>query len=289
MGRYLVKVTEAEYKKQILLLLDRIHSVCVKNNIRYTIGFGSLIGAIRHKGFIPWDDDIDICMPREDYHKFVSAFTSSDGRYYVLDSNTSFNYYNNFSRACDGAMTLKLKGVLNIERLGAFIDIFFLDRWPETDNEREDYRREIARAFRNVKFALPLSAYTKLGLRGIIKALLSIDKIIYNGFFVGLKNRKLQRDEVLVKYANTNTGWRNVSFEYPRIRGLLYQWFVREENLDKRVLVQFENIKVYAPENYDELLCKCYGDYMKLPPESKQKTHHHFTPYWNDRVFIFEK
>ena len=64
------RVSEEDYKKQLVTLLERIHNVCTENNIRYTIGFGTLIGAVRHGGFIPWDDDIDICMPREDYALF---------------------------------------------------------------------------------------------------------------------------------------------------------------------------------------------------------------------------
>ena len=270
-------VSQDEYKAQIVNLLERIHNVCTENNIRYTIGFGTLIGAVRHKGFIPWDDDIDICMPREDYEKFAEKFQSLDGRYFVLDSTTK-TYYNNMARACDGKITLKLKGVLKVPKIGAFIDVFFLDRWPESKAERQAYCEEIISMSHKVRHALPLSSYSTLTFKQRVKAAIRIFNRIYNRVFVGLEKRKEQRDKLLLRYADTDTGWRSVSFDNPNRT----RWFIKEDDINKYILVEFEGLKVRAPENYHELLSDNYGDYMQLPPVEKRKTHHHFTPYWTD-------
>ena len=80
-------VSPEDYKAAVLGVLKRIHEVCVANNIRYTVTYGTLLGAVRHHGFIPWDDDIDVCIPREDYSKFKKAFPSKDKRYYILDQD----------------------------------------------------------------------------------------------------------------------------------------------------------------------------------------------------------
>ena len=280
MNDKLKPVTPDEYKSQIVELLGRIHKICTDNDIRYTIAFGTLLGAVRHNGFIPWDDDIDICMPREDYALFAEKFQSSDGRFFVLDSSTK-TYYNNMARACDGKITLKLKGVLDVPKIGAFIDVFFLDHWPESDAERKKYCEEISCMSRKVKRALPWSSYSTLSLKQKAKATILFFNRFYNRVFVGLEKRKKQRDALLFRYAKKNTGWRSVSFDNPNRS----RWFIKEDEINDFTLVKFEGIEVRAPKKYHELLSGNYGDYMQLPPAEKRKTHHHFTPYWTDRNY----
>ena len=271
----MLRVTDVEYKECLLNLLNRVHSVCVANNIRYTVCYGTLLGAVRHHGFIPWDDDIDICMPFEDYPKFVENFISNDGRYYILDSNKSKNYYNGFSRVCDGRLILKMHDLPDIENLGAFIDVFLLYKWPEDVNEREKIRAEYLKLEKNVKRALPLYIYKTLSWRGKLRLCLTIYRWFYNNVIVGLESRKRERDLFHLKYAKKNTGWHGVFF-------LKDAWFIKDDELDKRILMDFENIKVYGPANYTQLLVNCYGDYMKLPPIEHRKSKHHFVPYWKD-------
>lgn len=270
------RVTDEEYKNQLLLLLERIHQICVANNIRYTIAFGTLLGAVRHNGFIPWDDDIDICMPREDYEVFARVFPSKDGRYYTLDSRNSKYYYNCIYRVCDGDMVLPVKDIPQIDNLGAFIDIFVLDKWPTNDEELE-YRYDRIRALvKKIRYALPASYYKEATGRQIILRAIKFPLVLYYRYIVGFQKLRKSLDELVEQYNDKETGWRMVSSDNPRYA----PWFIREEDLDKRVLISFEKLSVYAPENYDELLKRRYGDYMKLPPEEQRVTHHHFTPYW---------
>ena len=103
-------------------------------------------------------------------------------------------------------------------------------------------------------------------------------KRIYNHIIIGLKRRKTERDTLLVKYNNVETGWRNFSSSSRK----RITWIMQEDELDKRVLLDFEDFQVYAPENYDAMLKQRYGDYMIFPPAEQRLSKHHFTPYWRD-------
>ncbi|MCR5226387.1 MAG: LicD family protein [Eubacterium sp.] len=274
----MVKATEEEYKNQLISLLERVHRICDEYGLRYTIAFGTLLGAVRHKGFIPWDDDVDICMPREDYQVFSKVFTSDDGRYYTLDSRNSKYYYNCIYRVCDGDMVLPLKDIPSIDNLGAFIDIFVLDRWP-TDEIELDFRyEEIRKQVKNLRLALPIAYCQNLTIRQKISRIVRFPSMIYYKYLIGFKKLRTQLDQLVEQYNSQDTGWRMVSSDNPR----LAPWFIREDDLDRRVLLPFENLMVYAPENYDELLTKRYGNYKQFPPEEQRITHHHFTPYWRN-------
>lgn len=280
MKRNMRKVTEQEYKALLVKLLERIHNICEKNHIRYSVAYGTCLGTIRHKGFIPWDDDIDICMPREDYRLFKQAFNSPDGRYYTLDAEDPL-YFNNFARACDGIMTLKIRGTLNIEKLGAFVDVFLLDHWPDSKEERMQYSQDITEASLRIKKALPWAAYKTHTTKAKIKNILRFPSLIYNQYFIGLSTRKQERDQLLTKYSSEKTLFRSISIDRRPDR---LPWYVAEEKLDDRFLAPFEDIEVYCPGEYDRLLRECYGNYMELPPIEKRKSHHHFIPYWNESL-----
>ena len=272
-----VVVTPEEYKQVLLGLLERIHKVCIENNIRYTIAYGTLLGAVRHGGFIPWDDDIDICMPREEYARFAEAFPSVDGRYYLLDSRSSKNYSFSLYRACDNSIKMESVATENIENFGAFIDIFLQDRWPADTEERRKYHLEYKAAQRRVKYAQPWSAFRTAPLKKKLAICAHIKDRIVNHLIVGLDKRIAEREQLLTRYRDEETGWRNIASR-------ISKWYMREEDLDNRILITFEGLEVYAPKNYDDLLKQHYGDYMKLPPEEKRVKVHNYTPYWREKA-----
>lgn len=275
----LISVEDTAYKQILIDLLARIHRVCEENNIRYTIAYGSLLGAIRHGGFIPWDDDIDICMPREEYPRFAEAFPSSDGRYYVLDPSRSQSYAFSHNRACDGSIILKSVRTETVDDFGAYIDVFLQDRWPAEDEERKRFHQAYREAQRKVKYAMPWRAFKTSSMRKKMAILFHVKDRVFNHLIVGMKRRVKERDALLSRYSDTDTGWRNVASRISR-------WYMREEDLDDRILIPFENIEVYAPRHYDDLLTQHYGDYMKLPPEEKRVKVHHYVPYWVDHLVL---
>ena len=106
-----VPLTPDEYKQEVKKVLAAIHDICSRHNIPYFVAFGTLLGAVRHKGFIPWDDDIDIIMPRDAYEKFCEIMPGETNEYYILSGDTSPYYYFYFSRVCSRTAVLKLKDV----------------------------------------------------------------------------------------------------------------------------------------------------------------------------------
>ena len=130
-----------EMKKIELNILIYFTEVCEENNLRYYLGGGTLLGAVRHKGFIPWDDDIDVMMPRPDFQKLLSLSINNEN-YNIIKPGTA-GYYYNFAKLVDTRTILEEKGIKRIDGLGVYIDIFPLDGMPETPDARKKRFKEL--------------------------------------------------------------------------------------------------------------------------------------------------
>ena len=124
------KLTDKEVKQIELDILEYVHNFCEENGLKYIMNYGTLIGAVRHKGFIPWDDDIDISMPRADYEKLIASFPKN-GRYKILDHRTSKDYFNNFVKVIDTNTKIVDNRNDKTYESGLFIDIFPMDRFDD--------------------------------------------------------------------------------------------------------------------------------------------------------------
>ena len=266
-----------EYKQIVIRMLDCIHKVCVENHIHYFVAYGTLIGAVRHDGFIPWDDDVDIWMLGEDYERFVQAFSKNDKGYYILSSETSPNYFNIFHRICSKEGILKLKGVTNIENLGPFIDVFPIYKAPEDYDKRMEFYEEIKKANLDVHFSIPFRYYLTNSLKRQLSIARSCLKRFKKRYFVGTKQLKKIRHEIMTKYENTDSDCYYAVYDLTRISDK--RVFSRQD-IEEAELHKFEDIEVMIPKSYDRILTRIYGDYMTLPPVEKQVSKHHFTPYW---------
>ncbi|CAG5214536.1 phosphorylcholine transferase LicD1 [Streptococcus pneumoniae] len=122
-----MKQLTVEDAKQIELeILDYIDTLCKKHNINYIINYGTLIGAVRHEGFIPWDDDIDLSMPREDYQRFINIFQKEKSKYELLSLETDKNYFNNFIKITDS--TTKIM-ILEIQKPMSLVSLSIFSLW----------------------------------------------------------------------------------------------------------------------------------------------------------------
>ena len=121
-------------------ILKDVHAFCISNGINYSLAYGTMLGAVRHKGFIPWDDDIDIIMPRPDYERFKKSFKSSKGNVLVTEDES----YIAFSRVCDTQRTMTGKSLWpwSKKELGLWIDIFPLDA---VENDKQMFHDKIQR------------------------------------------------------------------------------------------------------------------------------------------------
>lgn len=265
-----MKELSLEEIKQIELdILKCFHSFCAENNIRYFISHGTLLGAIRYKGFIPWDDDMDVLVPREDYDRLISIFRDSE-RYQLISFEKNKNFAFPYAKLCDITTRKVEGGYFNGTELGLDIDVFPLDHW---DNDLEKARKEVKKQQKNM-FRLSLSKLQKPDslnpVKRFVKGILMIPcKLRGSAYYVEKLIQGACKPEQTGSHYMGGKAW-NVYGE----RDIL-----PAEVFAEAIELEFEGEKFYAPVGYDAFLTSLYGDYLPEPPVEKRKTHHGFKAY----------
>ena len=268
------RMTLEEVKQVELEALKYLKKVCKKNNLTYFLCGGTLLGAVRHQGFIPWDDDIDVALPRIDYMKLLKII-EDNGEYKILSPYNDNKYYFFFTKMVDKRTILIEKGSPKINKLGVNIDIYPLDGLPFKEPER--FLNLIRREFINFFFSRRDLYYTSnTGLKRLLKIFLYFPKHIYLSK-INWSKRKKNVLSLMEKYDFDKS--KKVTFTLPR--------YGTKEIFDKEVFyktvdVKFEGEYFSAPIGYDKYLSSLYCDYMKLPSEDKRKSHHYFRAYWKE-------
>ena len=258
-----------EMKRIELNILIYFTEVCEENNLRYYLGGGTLLGAVRHKGFIPWDDDIDVMMPRPDFQKLLSLSINNEN-YNIIKPGTA-GYYYNFAKLVDTRTILEEKGIKRIDGLGVYIDIFPLDGMPETPDARKKRFKElnsIRKRINNTCLLRPKfhrNPFAYLNACRIYNSNKNIDLSSLQKKYLDSALKNSFDDSEFVFAAGGAYGARDI---FPG------KWF------EKEIELQFENLSVKAFNGYDFYLTQLYGDYMTLPPEDKRVTPHHSIVYF---------
>ena len=212
--------------------LKQFDKICEENNLQYWIDFGTLIGAVRHEGFIPWDDDVDISMPREDYEKFIEKFKKGFDDYPDLE----ILFINNQRNKC--FIKLKDKNSLNLS-----LDIFPYDFYYKELNEEE--KNELSQKIENIR-------KRKKKFKTIEDIRKNIQDLTHN--FILENNSK-----------NTDTPSIFMGIDFPHShKNKVFNW---DEIFPLRK-IKFENTELFAPNNPHEVLKREFGDYMKIPKDS---------------------
>ncbi|MBQ3403176.1 MAG: LicD family protein [Synergistaceae bacterium] len=266
------QLTLEELRKNQLEILDVVSSFCEERGINYWLDFGTLIGAIRHKGYIPWDDDIDISMLRPDYDKFMREFNGHNPRYdfHSIENDPDFPYA--FGKVMDKKTTLYNSGI----KWHVNIDIFVMDNAPDDDREarkmfftRRWLNRSNARRVVSV-LNLPPAIRRKNILRRLCEYITrGILRVFPRNYFT----RKII--EVSKRYSNQAT--RRVG-NFTGAQDAM----IDREALSSVIDVEFEGRTYKAPSGYDEWLRLIYGDYMELPPVEERVTNHELKAYRED-------
>lgn len=248
-----------------LELMDEVHRICINNNIRYYMAYGTLLGAVRHKGFIPWDLDIDVVMPRKDYEYFKKVCADALGAQYgYLDMDNVRNYMRPHALVTHKKTRITYKyDHLNPKpmELGVYIDIFPLDNAPDDQKERQRHAKRLGR-IRALKDRRLMYCHSFVRWRRLLHyaAAALICWIPVSGI-----NRYQQR--IMQKYNTEQTSLVcSMAGGYPYEK----ECMPREIFADP-VLLEFEGRAFYAPQKYREYLTGLYGDYMQLPPEEKRR------------------
>lgn len=247
-------------------ILDAVSFFCKENNIHYWLDSGTLIGAVRHKGYIPWDDDIDIGMLREDYDKFSNLFNQKQTRYKFKSVTLDRNFLYPYGKVLDES-TILYEPDENGQKLSVNIDVFVYDNAPADDElvkkmyDQRDYYRNCF-----LYQTKQRSPYGK-GIKSIPLILLTgIMRLLPSDYYV----KKMER--LTRKYSNQKTDIIGNFTGFVR--------FVCDKSVfDSFVDVEFEGRTYSAPAGYDQWLRAIYGNYMELPPIEKQVSHHLFKAY----------
>lgn len=263
-----VKLSD-EQKKAVqnieLGILIELNRICRKHNIPYALAYGTLIGTVRHKGFIPWDDDVDVCMLRKDYKKFVDICkTELDSKYFYQTNSTDKEYFHLFDKIRANNTIFRESFLAEYEiHHGVYIDIFPIDNIP---NNR--FKRMLQYySFHFFRTGL-MSKYMMIEARtGKKKIAAKILKILYAPF--SLKYLYKKANAIASKYMDDPQN-DVMSFYSPyRLKDVF-----QRNNWETMIDGVFEGQKILIPKNYDLILTQIYGDYMKLPPEDQRITRH---------------
>ena len=255
-----------EIKQRVFDILCYLDDVCRRNKIIYYMDCGTLLGAVRHKGFIPWDDDIDILVDRADYQRFIDIVNADQKKYKALSMHNNKNYHYLFAKVVDTDTEL-IEEPISIEGMGAFVDIFPIEHLPSSKIKRRIfqgiihlYRMALTVLRRNDQGFRPCGAKQKIVYllfkhRGWRNVQLSLDKM--------LDKRKDQRTKYMVSVVCSGNPYRDVE----------------KKIFGKPAKLMFEGREFNAPCKYKEYLTILYGDYMQLPPEDKRVSNHDFKVY----------
>ena len=257
------KLSHREIQLYLLDILKVVDSFCAKEGIRYSIAYGTLLGAVRHKGFIPWDDDIDLLMPRPDYERFVASFGKGNGsRYRCLchKEGAKGDRFVHFFAKVEDTHTKSLQGKGCDYDFGLNIDIFPMDGKPEDPELQRKRERRLTHWSH------------RLNICGTRFDLLNFHQPLFSKLEAHVMGAeywwKKINSEVLKYPYETSRLAGAVSVTYNGTREIF-----EKSMLEEYSEIEFEGCYFKAFSRWDEWLTQEFGDYMILPPEKDRKTH----------------
>lgn len=254
----------AELRELQMQVLDAIDAYCHDNNLTYFISSGTLLGAVRHGGYIPWDDDIDIYMPRESYERIRRGFNDANGRYKLIDGYNTPGYHYTFTKIVD-TETILIEGEHPDRQIGIYVDIFPIDYVPEDYAQLEAIFKKKQR-LDHLLIARQCPILCTKSIGGILYRLYSRLTTTRLGL--------LRKYDSLIKNDRQSSLVCNMTDAGPKSPKSAF----RAEAIASDVDIKFENRSYKTMVGYMEYLEHTYGDYMTLPPVDK-RVHHSFTAY----------
>lgn len=252
-------------------IMDTIHDFCVSNNIKYSIEGGTLLGAVRHRGYIPWDDDIDIYMLREDYQKFEELFPQTYRDHYKLKSiYRDKNWHANFSKVYD-TRTISFLESRSVSEYGVDIDVIPVDSVP-------DNRHKWLNFMKYINFILSIIANKSRKISRSRTFLTNIAIVFLSILLLPFSRHNLRMMLEKLIQRHNNKGYLSV---YEVCYGLTLNNPFPRTLFDELILWDFEDRKYMGFKDADTYLKLSFGDYLTLPPEEKRVSHAEVA-YWKE-------
>jgi lipopolysaccharide cholinephosphotransferase len=251
-----------EVQFHLLEGMKYIHEICEDNNINYFLIAGSALGAERHSGFIPWDDDVDVGLIRDDYNRLLEVLKNSKhDKYFLQDNQTESNYFLGYGKLRINDTIYKEKYYKHVDiHQGISIDIFPLDNVGEST-----FSSKIKYSFIKIIKVLILVKYYNFTKRGVLYAVFFCPLMFLSKRSLLKMTKRLLKSHNNIKnpfYLMNFFGRYNFDKELINVKGF---------GIPK--LNKFEDISLYVPGNNKNYLTNLYGDYMKLPPMHLRETH----------------
>lgn len=239
-------------------ILMSVVETCNTNNINYILAYGTLLGAIRHSGFIPWDDDVDIFMTRDEYKKFKKLFKSDNLEILDWDDDKKYPYLFPKIRKKDSVLIEKNISDLNYN-IGLYVDVFILDEVPSGRIKEFFKKKRLLYNYKKYRLVTLNNSSINIIMRPlafIAKKVFSLNKLVrkINKIYSTNKNSTKYRD---VSMASSNS-------------------YFEKRFLNTTINRKFCNLECKVPLEFDELLKKFYGDYMQLPKPEERVSNHSF-------------
>lgn len=264
-----------ELKKLQLDIMSAVHRFCEVNHLRYSLACGSMLGAARHQGYIPWDDDIDIYLLREDYDKMIKLFPDLlEGRYKFCTLERNSEWERPFGKVCDTKTELIEN---NLYKFGVNIDVFPIDNVPEDEcqwNKYDKFRRRCYNIYARRASIYPIFKFhnERSFLRNVAGGLV---KLALSFFTLRFCAKCFQM--IAKRYNGIES---NRVFECAQ--GIFQKHPFSKSLFDNRVLMPFEDREYMCFVDYDVYLTNAFGNWRQLPPKEEQIAHHFFKAWWKD-------
>ena len=263
-----IELSLQEIKECEINILEKIDKICKKYNLKYSLMDGSAIGAVRHHGFIPWDDDIDIMMIRDDYNKLKDILKNNKEELLYLSCDTRDDYSYPYAKVVDMNTDAKEIGIDKPEGYGVFVDIFPIDKITNCKIEK-------------ILYLFYMKILYKIYFIKIYKKQISDSKLkLFLKNIMALLLKPINFKKLVKKMNQKSQIFNNCDIDN-------YAIIFHDTTLNKKITYKkdfFENIKYMNFENkefliinhYDEYLKNVFGEYMKLPPKENRKTNHNW-------------
>ena len=257
----MIKDNELTFEEQRLVqleILKEIDAVCRRERIKYSLAFGTLLGAIRHQGYIPWDDDLDIMMPYEDMIRLRMSLHSNQIKFYDIDTDKT--YGNAFANICS-LKTYRKIGKAKERGLG--IDVYPIVKIPSDEQQQENFFRKAERLQSRRSFFLKARLFL-------------LSRYSINSLFGYHKSIKAFRDFLISQMSGISKSYYIIAGPLRLRKNMIYN----EDLFETMTTVIFEGEEYPAIANYELFLRMRYGNYMVLPPEEERKPYHGQHYYW---------
>lgn len=268
------------WKKKLLDILKFTIKVCEEHGLKYFVCGGTAIGTVRHHGFIPWDDDIDIIMPRPDFIEFERIMKEmNDADYEFFSYSSNKDYFHPMGKVSDKHTTLLELDSQNFVE-GLYLDVFPLDG---CSNSFEEFKKDLVRyQHLYLKLQVVLEPMNKRLASGLLRMIKKRNFYFLRYLPYYLIRTFLKREKIIAQMVKIEKSHRYEDSNFVACYSGSYNYkeYIPKEWLGTGRKMSFEGVDVIMPENYDAYLNHFYGDYMELPPESKRVSHH-FAAYYN--------